>query len=103
MIKSVSYLITVIAMLAAISGCGGSSSSSSAPSDPAPQALTVEGTASAPSGMVASLRDDTFTRIVLNALIEPAAAAITGLQPVGGATVEPVAYTHLTLPTNRAV
>ena len=88
MIKSVSYLITVIAMLAAISGCGGSSSSSSAPSDPAPQALTVEGTASAPSGMVAALRDDTFTRIVLNALIEPAAAAITGLQPVDGATVE---------------
>jgi hypothetical protein len=88
MIKSVSYLITLIAMLAAISGCGGSSSSSSAPSDPAPQSLTVQGTASAPPNTVASLRDDTFSRIVLNALIEPAAAAITGLQPVDGATVE---------------
>ncbi|MBU57645.1 MAG: hypothetical protein CL543_02090 [Alcanivorax sp.] len=50
--------------------------------------MTIEGTASAPSGMVASLREPEVLRVVLNFLIEPAAAAITGLQPVNGASVE---------------
>jgi len=50
--------------------------------------MTVTGSASAPSGMVATLRDPEPLRVVLNFLIEPAAAAITGLQPVNGATVE---------------
>jgi len=77
-----------MAVLAMLTACGGDSSSSSSGSSNEGQGMTVTGTASAPSGMVASLRDPEPLRVVLNFLIEPAAAAITGLQPVNGAAVE---------------
>ena len=82
------HTLALMALLAALAACGGDSSSSSSGSPDDGQAMTIEGTASAPSGMVASLREPEVLRVVLNFLIEPAAAAITGLQPVNGATVE---------------
>ncbi|MBL7251419.1 hypothetical protein [Alloalcanivorax marinus] len=81
------HTLALMALLAALAACGDSSSSSSDDSDTG-QARTVTGTASAPSGMVASLRAPDPLRVVLDFLIQPAAAAITGLQPVNGATVE---------------
>jgi hypothetical protein len=78
------FILTVL--FAALTACGGDSSSSSGSSGPL--TTIIEGTASAPSGMVATLRDPDPLRVALNFLFEPAAAAITGLQPVNGASVE---------------
>lgn len=82
------HSLAFMAMLAMLSACGGDSSSSRSGSSGEARTVTVTGTASAPAGMVASLRDREPLRVVLDFLIPPAAAAITGLQPVEGATVE---------------
>ena len=82
------HSLALMAMLAMLSACGGDSSSSRSGSSGEARTVTVTGTASAPAGMVASLRDREPLRVVLDFLMPPAAAAITGLQPVEGATVE---------------
>jgi uncharacterized protein YdeI (BOF family) len=80
-----------------LTGCGGSSgSSSSTPDDETgdggndggTEVTTIEGTAKAPAGSVAQLQPQSTLQIALNFLAPPAAAAITGLQPVEGADVE---------------
>ncbi|MFC4260701.1 hypothetical protein ACFOZ5_16925 [Marinobacter lacisalsi] len=76
-----------------LTGCGGSSgSSSSTPDDDTgdggTEVTTIEGTAKAPAGSVAQLQPQSTLQIALNFLVPPAAAAITGLQPVDGADVE---------------
>ncbi|HCR78891.1 MAG TPA: hypothetical protein DIW42_04405, partial [Alcanivorax sp.] len=49
---------------------------------------TISGTATAPAGAVAFHEAPSLFELALNVLIPPAHAAITGLDPVGGATVE---------------
>lgn len=71
-----------------LTGCGGSSSSSSSDTDDDAEATTISGTAEAPAGSVAQLRQPSSLEIAMNFLIPPAAAAITGLDPVEGADVE---------------
>ncbi len=94
------YLLTA-AIAAALTACGGGGSSGGnndgnngggnpGGGNPPPPStsITVNGTASAPGGAVALLKQNTIFEIALNTLISPAAAAVIGLQPVNGATVE---------------
>lgn len=75
-----------------LSGCGGSSSGASDGDDGGSgvgtETTTISGTAEAPAGAVASLEPVSALEIAMNFLVSPAAAAITGLQPLEGATVE---------------
>lgn len=76
-----------------LTGCGGSSgSSSSNTSDESDggggETTSITGTAEAPAGTVAQLEPRSPLQIALNFLAPPAAAAITGLEPVEGADVE---------------
>lgn len=74
-------LVTTIASTLVMGGCSNSSGSSS-------DGTSINGSASAPSGTVAHLEPTSPFEIVMNFLVTPVAAAITGLEPVGGATVE---------------
>ncbi|MEX2476349.1 hypothetical protein [Marinobacter sp.] len=75
-------LASAIAASVALTGCSNSSSSGSG------DGTEVGGTVSAPGGQVASFREPGLFEIASNFLISPAAAAISGLQPVEGADVE---------------
>ncbi|MEQ3703303.1 hypothetical protein [Thalassolituus sp.] len=78
-------LALALTMSTAIAGCGGGSSSSSS----APAAgIEVSGTAEAPGGVIAQYKQESPFQIALNFVFTPAAAALSGLQPVTGATVE---------------
>ncbi|MFL1456423.1 hypothetical protein ACJO5Y_18430 [Marinobacter sp. GN3S48] len=77
-------LASAIAASVALTGCSNSSSSGS--DDGA--GTEVGGTVSAPGGQVASFREPTLFEIASGFLVSPAAAAISGLQPVEGADVE---------------
>ncbi|WP_165313598.1 hypothetical protein [Vibrio ziniensis] len=68
----------------AIAGCNGSSSSS----DSSTGQVTVSGTATAPSGSVALLRHYTAFDQLLNSIISPVYASMTGLDVVENALVE---------------
>lgn len=93
-------LIKHIAIAGALSssllvvGCGGSSSSDSSqnsptnPQNPPASLLDISGTAEAPSGAVAHYETQNAFELALNFFISPLAAAITGLDPITGATVE---------------
>jgi len=86
-------LIKHIAIAGALSssllvvGCGGSSSSDSSQNPPA-NLLNISGTAEAPLGAVALYETQSAFELALNFFISPLAAAITGLDPITGATVE---------------
>ncbi|MDO6822587.1 hypothetical protein [Marinobacter sp. 1_MG-2023] len=68
-------------------GCGGSSSNDSSQGSPA-SLLDISGTAEAPSGAVAHYETQSALQLALNFFVSPLAAAITGLDPISGATVE---------------
>ena len=68
-------------------GCGGSSSSNSA-QNPQANSQDISGTATAPAGAVAHYEAQNALELALNFFISPLAAAITGLDPISGATVE---------------
>lgn len=84
-------LAFALAGTTALTGCGGGgggSSDDSAASSGTGDNGTVSGTASAPAGAVAMLEPQLLFDPARLFFISPAAAAITGLQPVTGATVE---------------
>lgn len=83
------FLIACVASATILAGCGGSSSSSSdGETGEGPTSRSISGTATAPAGAVALHPTPSLLEVALNALISPANAAITGLDPVGGATVQ---------------
>lgn len=77
-------LASAIAASVALTGCSNSSSSGSDDGS----GTEVGGTVSAPGGQVASFREPSIFEIASRFLVSPAAAAISGLQPVEGADVE---------------
>jgi len=81
---SIALKSAILAIFLVLTGCGGSSSNG----DGAPQTMNIGGTALAPSGMVALLEQRSIMVAAIDFLIPSASATITGLQPVGGATVE---------------
>lgn len=85
--KAALFLIACVASATILAGCGGGSSSSSDDTGGA-TSRTISGTATAPAGAVALRPAPSMFELALNTLIPPAHAAITGLDPVGGATVE---------------
>lgn len=78
-----SLMASAIALAAV--GCSDSSSSGAAATT---AGETITGVASAPGGSVAVFEQKNAFEIALNFLVSPVAAAITGLEPVPGATVE---------------
>lgn len=79
------FKLWILLIAASLAACGGSSSSSS----PAPAPTTeITGAVEAPAGTVAQLQPVSPLQYALNFFISPAVAAITGLEPVKGATVE---------------
>ncbi|MTI52126.1 MAG: hypothetical protein FH757_10905 [Alcanivorax sp.] len=86
--KAALFLIACVASATILAGCGGGSSSSSDDADGGATSRTISGTATAPAGAVAFQEAPSVFELALNVLIPPAHAAITGLDPVGGATVE---------------
>ncbi|RKR72573.1 hypothetical protein [Marinobacter nauticus] len=80
-------LATAVSSVVGIAGCGGSSGGSSSDSNTA-SGETISGTATAPAGTVAHWQEPGLMEVAVNFLVSPAAAAITGLQPVQGANVE---------------
>ncbi|MCP4277611.1 MAG: hypothetical protein GY779_14785 [Gammaproteobacteria bacterium] len=78
MIRRIMPLV-VLALSVLLGGCGGSSSD---------DGQTISGTASAPAGTVAELKQENIFQLALNFVVSPVAAAVLGLEPVGGATVE---------------
>jgi len=81
---SIALKSAILAVFLVLTGCGGSSSNG----DGAPQTMNIGGTALAPSGMVALLEQRSIMVAAIDFLIPSVSATITGLQPVGGATVE---------------
>lgn len=73
----------LVAVAMTLTACGGGSSSGSSSTG-----TSVSGIASAPSGVVAQLKYRNGFEVALDFLITPAAAAVIGLEPVTGATVE---------------
>ncbi|HIK74805.1 MAG TPA: hypothetical protein EYG00_08925 [Alcanivorax sp.] len=86
--KAALFLIACVASATILAGCGGGSSSSSDDTGGGATSRTISGTATAPAGAVAFHEAPSVFELALNALIPSAHAAITGLDPVGGATVE---------------
>ncbi|WP_297792665.1 hypothetical protein [uncultured Marinobacter sp.] len=81
-------LIGALTSTVAITGCSGGSGGSSDSQTDDTSGTTISGSASAPAGAVAYLEPASPFDIALSFIISPVAAAITGLEPVGGATVE---------------
>lgn len=79
------FLTTAISSLL-LTGCGGGGSGGSG--DSGGSGTNISGMASAPSGSVAQTSAASLFQIAASIIISPAQAAITGLQPVTGATVE---------------
>lgn len=78
------FKLWILLIAASLAACGGSSSKSSSPA-PTTQ---ITGAVEAPAGTVAQLQPVSPIQYALNFFVSPAVAAITGLQPVTGATVE---------------
>lgn len=81
--KTLSVLL--FSLLTLVSACGGGGGSSKTP---ATSNITITGSASAPSGVIAQLRNRSFMYAISDFLLTSAGAAITGLEPVSGAQVE---------------
>ncbi len=92
-IKHVTIASAISATLL-LAGCGGSSSGSSSDSGDSggdgggSTSTEILGKAEAPAGTVAAFEEPSVFQLALNFLVPPLAAAINGLDPVGGATVE---------------
>jgi len=92
-IKRVTIASAISASLL-VAGCGGSSSGSSSDSGSSggsgssSGSTSISGIASAPAGVVASYEEAGIFQLAVNFLVPPLAAAITGLEPIEGATVE---------------
>ncbi|HIO31512.1 MULTISPECIES: hypothetical protein [Marinobacter] len=71
-----------------LAGCGGSSSDSDASENSNTSDVSISGTASAPAATVAFESPPGAIEFALSFFISPAAAAVTGLDPIEGATVE---------------
>ncbi|MFC1748907.1 hypothetical protein ACFL2V_08870 [Pseudomonadota bacterium] len=74
-----------------LAACGGGGGSTTTPSTTAPTssaAIEISGTAEAPAGLIAQFENKSHFYAVSDFFFSPVAAAITGLQPVTGATVE---------------
>ncbi len=81
------FLMALLALM--LAGCGGSSSSSDDDSDtPAESGTEVSGTASAAPNQVALLEQKNLFEVALEFVVPPLAAAMTGLDPIQGASVE---------------
>lgn len=80
-------LAAAVSSVVGIAGCGGSSGGGSTGGETA-SGETISGTATAPAGTVASFDQPSIFEVALNFVVAPVAAAITGLEPVEGATVE---------------
>ena len=78
------FKLWILLIAVSLAACGGSSSKSSSPA-PTTQ---ITGAVEAPNGMVAQLQPVSPIQYALNFFVSPAVAAITGLEPVEGATVE---------------
>lgn len=78
------FKLWILLIAASLAACGGSSSKSSSPA-PTTQ---ITGAVEAPAGTVAQYQSLSPVQYALNFFISPAVAAITGLEPVKGATVE---------------
>lgn len=79
-------LAAAISSAVVLTGCGGSSGGSSNDGNTGGQ--TVSGTASAPGGQIAQFEPQNVFEVAMDFFVSPAAAAITGLDPVKGADVE---------------
>ncbi|RBW49385.1 hypothetical protein [Marinobacter sp. F3R11] len=71
-----------------VAGCGGSSGSSSSATNSQTGSLEISGTASAPAGTVAYYEEQNAFELALNFFVPSLSAAVTGLEPIEGATVE---------------
>ncbi len=80
-------LAAAVSSVVGIAGCGGSSGGGSTGGETV-SGETISGTATAPAGTVASFDQPSIFEVALNFVVAPVAAAITGLEPVEGATVE---------------
>lgn len=83
-IKKIAVVTTATLVMSGCGGGGGSSDYFAANKD----SENISGTASAPGGVVAQLEPTNVFELALGYIISPAAAAITGLEPVKGADVE---------------
>lgn len=89
-------VLFVLFLCLGLNGCSGSGSSGDSytppPSntpDPTPAGITISGNASAPGGSVARLENNrSVLQLAVDYVIRPGYAAIIGLQPVAGATVQ---------------
>jgi len=92
-IKHVTIASAISATLI-LAGCGGSSSGSSSDSGDSggdgggSTSTEIQGKAEAPAGVVAAFEEPSVFQLAVDFLVPPLAAAITGLEPVEGATVE---------------
>lgn len=81
-------LLGIVGLLSSCGGGGGGSQTTTPPT-PTPTPTTVTGKAEAPNGVIAQFETSKPILLATIDFIFPTAgAAITGLQPVGGATVE---------------
>ena len=82
-------LAAAVSSVVGIAGCGGSSGGGSTGGETV-SGETISGTATAPGeeGTIASFTQPSIFEVALNFVVAPVAAAITGLNPVKGATVE---------------
>lgn len=71
-----------------IAGCGGSSSNNDTSDKNSTDGAVISGMATAPSGAVANYAAPSVFEVALNFFVPQVAAAITGLDPIEGATVE---------------
>lgn len=87
----ITTLVAAAMMLVACGGGGGNSGGTGGTGDTGGTGgtgVSVSGIASAPSGIVAQLKHRNGFEVALDFIISPAAAAVIGLNPVTGATVE---------------
>lgn len=89
-VKRKQHLVLIGALSSSLflAGCGSSSSGGSDSGSGSSQNSEISGTATAPAGAVAYYEPRSAIEIALNFMIPPVAAAITGLDPIGGASVE---------------
>lgn len=81
-------LSTVLLAACGGGGGGGDSITGPAPGGGTPEPTMIEGTAKAPAAGVAYFETKSAFQLALEFIAPPAAAAILGLEPVSGATVE---------------
>ena len=87
--KLVIKKIALLGIVGLLASCGGGGSGSSPTTTTTTTPTTISGKAEAPGGVIAQLETSKpFLLATMDFVFPAAGAAITGLQPVGGATVE---------------